>query len=109
MSSYNRLFSIETAAWPASAVTISTVRREKGMTCAATASGVDSSALESRFRLMSCSAPMISLLWFFIGTVSMDFDRYLLRSSMLRLNEYSTSGGRKYTSSITSGSPVEQT
>ena len=60
MSSYKRLFSSATAAWPASAVTSSTVRREYGTTCASTSSCVASSASGARFRLISCKTPMTS-------------------------------------------------
>ncbi len=75
MSSYSRLFSIATAACPASAVTSSTVRREYGTTCCSTSAGVASTASNWRFRLMSWSTPMTSSLWSFIGITSIDLVR----------------------------------
>ena len=62
MSSYRRLFSMATAACPASAVTSSTVRFEYGTTCFSTSAGVESTASKLRLRLMSCRTPMISSL-----------------------------------------------
>ena len=62
ISSYNRLFSMATAAWPASAVTSSTVRFEYGTTCPSTSAGVASIASGLRLRLISCNTPITSSL-----------------------------------------------
>ena len=58
ISSYSWLFSIATAAWPARAVTSSTVRFEKGTTSSWTSCVVASTASKLRLRLISCSTPI---------------------------------------------------
>src|SRR5256886_12496496 len=49
ISRYSWPFSIATAAWPASAVTSSTVRFEKGTTCWSTSRGVAGTASKRRY------------------------------------------------------------
>jgi hypothetical protein len=80
-----------------------------GMTCSSTTAGLVSRTAGSRFLLISCTTPIVSSRWVRIGRTSIDFVRYPNFSSNERLSRYVTCSGRRYTSAIISGWPVEAT
>ena len=71
----SRVFSKATAAWLASDVTSSSSTAVKGMTSSSTSATGRSTALASRFLLMSWTTPMTVPWWSRMGTASIDLVR----------------------------------